>query len=143
MSESELEDLRERFKNGQYNIDIERKTFSMAEYNDMIASRWTWWRGEGSRSGRLLAEGLYVSAPGSNRPWLFVYRLARTKAHDILACTKSVIRLAPSHGGVGTECQLRLADADLQSRVQVDPPATIIAAVWHNQGLSCGCGYQT
>lgn len=38
VSESELEDLRERFKNGQYNIDIEQKTFSMAQYNDMLAS---------------------------------------------------------------------------------------------------------
>jgi hypothetical protein len=38
VSESELEDLRERFKNGQYNIDIEHKTFSMAEYNEMLAS---------------------------------------------------------------------------------------------------------
>lgn len=36
--ESELEDLRERFKNGQYNIDIEHKTFSMAQYNDMLAT---------------------------------------------------------------------------------------------------------
>lgn len=38
MSEDELEDLRERFKSGQYSIDIEQKTFSMAEYNAMIAS---------------------------------------------------------------------------------------------------------
>jgi len=37
VSEGELEDLRERFRNGQYNIDIEHKTFSMAEYNDMLA----------------------------------------------------------------------------------------------------------
>lgn len=38
VSEKELEDLRERFTNGQYDIDIEQKTFSMAEYNDMLAS---------------------------------------------------------------------------------------------------------
>jgi hypothetical protein len=38
VSEAELEDLRERFKNGQYSIDIEHKTFSMAQYNDMLAS---------------------------------------------------------------------------------------------------------
>jgi hypothetical protein len=38
VSEGELEDLRERFKNGQYSIDIEHKTFSMAQYNDMLAS---------------------------------------------------------------------------------------------------------
>lgn len=37
VSEGELEDLRERFTNGQYNIDIEQKTFSMAEYNEMLA----------------------------------------------------------------------------------------------------------
>jgi hypothetical protein len=36
VSETELEDLRERFKNGQYDIDIEAKTFSMAEYNQML-----------------------------------------------------------------------------------------------------------
>jgi hypothetical protein len=40
VSEGELEELRERFKNGQYSIDIEHKTFSMAEYNDMLASEW-------------------------------------------------------------------------------------------------------
>jgi hypothetical protein len=39
VSESELEDLRERFTNGQYNIDIEHKTFSMAEYNQMLDSK--------------------------------------------------------------------------------------------------------
>lgn len=38
VSESELEDLRSRFTNGQYNIDIETKTFSMAEYNQMLDS---------------------------------------------------------------------------------------------------------
>jgi urea carboxylase len=37
VSEGELEDLRERFRNGQYDIDIEHKTFSMAEYNEMLA----------------------------------------------------------------------------------------------------------
>lgn len=37
VSEKELEELRERFTNGQYSIDIEAKTFSMAEYNDMLA----------------------------------------------------------------------------------------------------------
>lgn len=36
VSEKELEDLRERFRNGQYNIDIEQKIFSMAEYNEML-----------------------------------------------------------------------------------------------------------
>lgn len=40
VSESELEDLRERFKNGQYDIDIEAKTFSMAEYNQMLECEW-------------------------------------------------------------------------------------------------------
>jgi hypothetical protein len=40
VSESELEDLRSRFTSGQYNIDIEAKTFSMAEYNQMIGSEW-------------------------------------------------------------------------------------------------------
>lgn len=40
VSESELEDLRERFTNGQYDIDIERKTFSMAEYNQMLDSKY-------------------------------------------------------------------------------------------------------
>jgi hypothetical protein len=39
VSESELEDLRERFTSGQYNIDIEHKTFSMAEYNQMLDSK--------------------------------------------------------------------------------------------------------
>jgi hypothetical protein len=38
VSEGELEDLRERFRNGQYDISIEHKTFSMAEYNEMIDS---------------------------------------------------------------------------------------------------------
>lgn len=38
VSEGELEDLRERFTNGQYDIDIEHKTFSMAEYNTMLDS---------------------------------------------------------------------------------------------------------
>jgi hypothetical protein len=38
VSEAELEDLRERFATGQYAIDIEHKTFSMAEYNEMLAS---------------------------------------------------------------------------------------------------------
>jgi hypothetical protein len=41
VSETELEDLRERFKNGQYSIDIEHKTFSMEQYNDMLASGWS------------------------------------------------------------------------------------------------------
>lgn len=36
VSEGELEDLRERFRSGQYDIDIEHKTFSMAEYNIML-----------------------------------------------------------------------------------------------------------
>jgi len=38
VSESELEDLRERFRSGQYSINIEAKTFSMAEYNDLLGS---------------------------------------------------------------------------------------------------------
>jgi len=29
---------RERFRNGQYTINIEAKTFSMAEYNELLAS---------------------------------------------------------------------------------------------------------
>ena len=37
VSENELEDLRERFRAGQYNIDIEHKSFSMGEYNQMLA----------------------------------------------------------------------------------------------------------
>jgi hypothetical protein len=37
VGEEELEDLREKFRNGQLDISIEHKTFSMAEYNEMVA----------------------------------------------------------------------------------------------------------
>ena len=36
VSESELEEMREKFKNGQMAIDIEQKTFSMGDYNQMV-----------------------------------------------------------------------------------------------------------
>jgi len=36
VSESELEDMREKFKNGQMAIDIEQKSFSMGDYNKMV-----------------------------------------------------------------------------------------------------------
>jgi hypothetical protein len=36
VSEDELENLRERFAAGQYDISIESKTFSMADYTAMI-----------------------------------------------------------------------------------------------------------
>jgi hypothetical protein len=37
VGEEELEELREKFRNGQLDISIEHKTFSMAEYNTMVA----------------------------------------------------------------------------------------------------------
>ena len=37
VSEEELEDLRERFDAGQYDINIEAKTFSLRDYNKMIS----------------------------------------------------------------------------------------------------------
>jgi hypothetical protein len=52
VSETELEDMREKFKNGQMVIDIEQKTFSMGDYNTMV-------EGEGA-GARVIAESSHV-----------------------------------------------------------------------------------
>jgi hypothetical protein len=42
VSEDELESLRERFAAGQYDIDIEPKTFSVHDYNAMVNGELVW-----------------------------------------------------------------------------------------------------